>query len=112
MKQSKLRRRRVVRFALLYFMMLVLFIALIAGPIVAGRNLGESMLKEIGNKANVGQFSLMQPNNLNNDNTNGTQKTGTGVPGYSGAFTKSTTVSGGAEATASPTGGSNRIKLL
>jgi len=34
MKQSKLRRRRVWRYAILYFVMLVVFLALLVGPIV------------------------------------------------------------------------------
>ena len=39
LKQSKLRKRRVVRFAILFFALLVLFIALLVGPIVAGNSL-------------------------------------------------------------------------
>merc|ERR1711981_265835 len=37
MKQSKLRKRRVWRYAVLYFVMLVVFIVLIVAPIVAGK---------------------------------------------------------------------------
>ncbi|XP_044717612.1 1,3-beta-glucan synthase component domain-containing protein [Hirsutella rhossiliensis] len=90
MKQSKLRRRRVIRFAILYFTLLALFIGLIAGPIVAGRQIPEKTLRQIGNSASLsGKFQLMQPNALNKDNTNGTQETGTGKPGYSGLSTTS-----------------------
>lgn len=111
MKQSKLRRRRVVRYAILYFTLLALFIGLIAGPIVAGHKIPDKTLQAIGKSASLGRFQLMQPNALNRDNTNGTQETGTGRPDYTGAFTRSTTRSGASEAT--PTaGGNNRIKLL
>ena len=34
LKQTKLRRRRVVRFAILYFIMFILFLVLIIGPII------------------------------------------------------------------------------
>ena len=33
-KVSKLRKRRVIRFSILYFVLLVLFVALIVGPVV------------------------------------------------------------------------------
>lgn len=34
LKQSKLRKRRVIRFAILYFIMLVVFVVLLAAPLV------------------------------------------------------------------------------
>lgn len=34
-KQSKLRKKRVIRFSVLYFVMFVVFLALVVGPIVA-----------------------------------------------------------------------------
>ena len=34
LKQTKLRRRRVIRFAILYFLMFILFLVLIIGPII------------------------------------------------------------------------------
>lgn len=111
MKQSKLRRRRVIRFAILYFVLLALFIGLVAGPIVAGSKIPPNTLAQLGKSASLGKFQLMQPN-LSKDNTNGTEQTGTGRPGYTGAFTRSTTKSGASEATASPAAGNNRIKLL
>lgn len=78
MKQSKLRRRRVVRYAILYFVLLILFVALIAGPIVAGKFLDlKSFAKQI-------PMNLMQPNQnaTERNNTLGEKKTGTGRPGY------------------------------
>lgn len=111
MKQSKLRRRRVIRYAILYFVLLVVFIGLIAGPIVAGKQIPKKTLQSLGKSVSLGgKFQLMQPNGQNNDNTNGTLATGTGRTAYSGAFTKSTTSSGGSQPTAAS--GNNKIKLL
>lgn len=78
MKQSKLRRRRVVRYAILYFVLLILFVALIAGPIVAGKFLD---LKSFGKQI---PMNLMQPNQnaTERNNTLGEKKTGTGRPNY------------------------------
>lgn len=110
MKQSKLRRRRVTRFAILYFVLLAVFIGLVAGPIVAGKQIPKAMLQSLGKSASMGgKFRLMQPNGQDNDNTNGTLATGTDRTGYSGAFTKSTT-SGGSQPRASS--GNNKMKLL
>ncbi|KNB00038.1 1,3-beta-glucan synthase [Fusarium oxysporum f. sp. lycopersici 4287] len=102
MKQSKLRRRRVVRYAILYFTLLVVFIALIAGPIVAGKYMPPNTISDaLGSLP----FNLVQPNNLNNDNTNSTMATGTGMVGYTGAgLTKTKT---GADASAT-----GKIKLF
>ena len=61
LKQTKLRKRRVIRYAILYFVILVIFAALIAGPIVAGK------------KLNLTDFTLpmelLQPTGLNNNDT-------------------------------------------
>ncbi|PHH85628.1 hypothetical protein CDD83_150 [Cordyceps sp. RAO-2017] len=112
MKQSKLRRRRVVRYAMLYFSLLAVFLGLIVGPIVAGRQIPKKVLTGLGSAASLGnKFHLMQPNGQNMDNTNGTEETGTGRPGYTGAFTRSTTRTGAAEATASGKA-NNKIKLF
>ncbi|KAL8742726.1 MAG: hypothetical protein Q9190_004837 [Brigantiaea leucoxantha] len=65
-KQSKLRKRRVIRFAILYFIMLIIFVALIAGPlVVAGLKM---KLPDI-------PMSLLQPTGLNNNDTT-SEKTG------------------------------------
>ncbi|KAF2155139.1 glycosyltransferase family 48 protein [Myriangium duriaei CBS 260.36] len=63
LKQSKLRRRRVIRYAILYFVMFFLFIALIVGPIVASKFMGK--MKPIA----VGSFTLSQPTGLKNNDT-------------------------------------------
>ena len=62
MKQSKLRKRRVIRFAILYFVMFAIFVALIAGPLVASR-----FLKSLPNIP----MGLLQPTGLNNNDTGG-----------------------------------------
>ena len=109
MKQSKLRRRRVIRYAILFFVLLAVFIGLIAGPVVAGKQLGSTFLRNLGSRLPMnGQFRLMQPNGQDNRNTNGTTMTGTGRPDYSGALTRTTSASG-SRATATSNG---RIRLL
>jgi 1,3-beta-glucan synthase len=105
MKQSKLRRRRVIRYSILYFVLLVVFIGLIVGPIVAGPMVPQSLFDSI-NTIISPDWPLVQPTNLNTDNTNHTSQTGTGRDGYTGA---------GATQSASSTAGggrNNRIKLF
>ncbi|ODA77109.1 hypothetical protein RJ55_07627 [Drechmeria coniospora] len=107
MKQSKLRRRRVIRYAILYFVMLFLFIGMIVGPVVGGKMIPSSLIDSVGKSVSLnGKYILVQPA-LSSDNTNGTSKTGTGRPNYTGAFTKSGT-GGGAGATTA----ASKIKLF
>ncbi|EEP80619.1 1,3-beta-glucan synthase component GLS2 [Uncinocarpus reesii 1704] len=69
LKQSKLRKRRVIRFAILYFAMLILFVILIAGPLIAR--------KFLTNLPNI-PLNLLQPiDQDNNDTTN--EETGSGL---------------------------------
>src|SRR5688572_13670392 len=82
MKQSKLRRRRVIRFAILYYAMLVLFLALVIGPAVAGDKIMPSMPSMLEPGSELMGFYLVQPYDYNNTDTNSTQLTGTGRPGY------------------------------
>ena len=91
MKQSKLRRRRVFRYAILYFVMLVVFVGLIVGPIVAGKNIPKLDLLDSTN--------LLQPTGQDNDDTNGRTETGTGRPNYTGALKTSSTATAKATAT-------------
>ncbi|KAI0127976.1 glycosyltransferase family 48 protein [Xylariales sp. AK1849] len=83
MKQSKLRRRRVVRFAVLYFVMVIVFVALIVGPIVAGKYIPSSLSSSI-------PMQLLQPSGQDIDNTRNETQTGTGNPSYSGAGSTAT----------------------
>ncbi|KAG9237826.1 1,3-beta-glucan synthase component-domain-containing protein [Amylocarpus encephaloides] len=72
-KQNKLRKRRVWRYAVLYFLLLVVALALVVGPIVAGKMiLSDSLTKSI-------PMDLFQPYNLNNNDTLGRNATGTGA---------------------------------
>jgi 1,3-beta-glucan synthase len=87
MKQSKLRRRRVVRFAILYFAMVILFVALIVGPIVAGKYIPSSLSSKI-------PMQLLQPTGQNNDNTLGTNQTGTGAASYLKTASSTATATG------------------
>jgi 1,3-beta-glucan synthase len=86
MKQSKLRRRRVIRYSILYFFMLVVFVGLIVGPVIAGKfipsDIGDSLMPSL---------KLFQPNNQDNDDTQGDTPTGTGRPDYDGVGTRTRT---------------------
>ncbi|RKF54973.1 1,3-beta-glucan synthase component FKS1 [Golovinomyces cichoracearum] len=79
MKQSKLRKRRVWRYAVLYFIMMIVFLALLVGPIVAGSIIlkGTTSLTSDPSKT----MFLFQPVGLNNNDTNGTTETGTAISG-------------------------------
>lgn len=85
MKQSKLRKRRVWRYAVLYFVMLSVFLAMLVGPIVAGSMIldGTSSMTSDPSKF----MYLFQPVGLNNNDTNGTTETGTAISGGSPAET-------------------------
>ena len=77
MKQSKLRKRRVWRYAVLYFTMLVIALALLIGPIVAGKMIRDGTKSLTGDPKKL--FYLIQPVGLNNNDTNGTVETGTAL---------------------------------
>lgn len=83
MKQSKLRKRRVWRFAVLYFAMFILFVALIVGPIVAGKYIPTSVSSSI-------PFELYQPTGQDNNDTRGSTPTGTGAVGGAAATAAAT----------------------
>ncbi|KAK5662606.1 hypothetical protein OQA88_8520 [Cercophora sp. LCS_1] len=95
MKQSKLRRRRVFRYAVLYFALFVVFLGMIIGPIFA-KDAIPSSLKEMDLP---GQLRLFQPVGLDNDNTDGREPTGTGRVGYSGAFKPTSTTASSSKST-------------
>jgi len=78
LKQTKLRKRRVVRYAILYFSLFFLFIILIVGPIIASKFIDTSGLKL--------PMNLVQPNNWNNNDTSASN-TGTAVAGGAAAAT-------------------------
>jgi 1,3-beta-glucan synthase len=86
MKQSKLRKRRVWRYATLYFALLVLFLALLIGPIVASSHILSASLE-----SKIPLF-LFQPIGQNNNDTYNFTETGTGA--VSGAALASATATG------------------
>jgi 1,3-beta-glucan synthase len=86
MKQTKLRRRRVIRYAILYFVLLIVFLAITVGPGVAGKYIGTKFLPEMLTKE-----GLLQPTGLNNNDTRGRNHTGTGAPGRAAATASTTT---------------------
>lgn len=96
MKQSKLRKRRVWRYAVLYFTMLVVALALVVGPAVAGKIILDGTSSLTDDPSSL--FYLMQPTGLNRNDTNGTQQTGTALAAKT--------------AVASSTAAANRIKLF
>ncbi|KAK7417280.1 1,3-beta-D-glucan synthase [Neonectria punicea] len=96
-KQSKLRQRRVVRWVVIYFLILVVFLGLIVAPAVAGKYIPSSVFSLFEDLAG---FHLLQPNGQDRNNTNGTQQTGTGMAGYTGAGLDTSTLSSGSTATA------------
>ncbi|KAJ6784697.1 hypothetical protein PWT90_00440 [Aphanocladium album] len=67
MKQSNLRKRRVIRFAALYFVLLVVFVGMIAGPIAYSNAVKK--IDFLAKIPKVGNFILVQPNHQNNNNT-------------------------------------------
>ncbi|KUL92169.1 hypothetical protein ZTR_02505 [Talaromyces verruculosus] len=92
LKQSKLRRRRVIRYAILYFVMLILFVVLVVAPLVVRRlNISLPSIPQ----------DLMQPLDSGSEhNDTHTYYTGSGLPAgfvaYSGggSTSKSTSTAG------------------
>ena len=67
MKQSKLRRRRVIRYSCIYASLLILFIGILVAPIVAGKNISSSFVNSV---PHTGIFAgLVQPLNQTNNDT-------------------------------------------
>lgn len=84
MKQSKLRRKRVFRYSILYFVMLFAFVGLIVGPVVAGNRIPKDELTSV---LKGGTFEgLFQPDAQDNNDTDPTKVTGTGRPNYDGVL--------------------------
>jgi 1,3-beta-glucan synthase len=107
MKQSKLRKRRVWRYAVLYFVMLVVFLALIVGPIVAQSEITKAAVKLTNDPKST--MYLFQPVGLNNNDTQGRNETGTGSPSYLATMTGG---SSSASSSAAATGGAKMIRLF
>lgn len=87
--------------------MLVVFLALIIGPIVAGKQIPASAFDALK------QYNLVQPTGLLNDDTIGTTETGTGATDYSGWGTRTrTSTTSGAETAATTSAGAAKIRLF
>jgi 1,3-beta-glucan synthase len=77
MKQSKLRRRRVTRYLIAYIAILVLFLALLVGPIVGGSKISGSLTSLV---PDTGIFvGLLQPTNQTHNDTGPSYVTTTGT---------------------------------
>ncbi|OJJ82858.1 uncharacterized protein ASPGLDRAFT_36969 [Aspergillus glaucus CBS 516.65] len=75
LKQSKLRKRRVIRFAILYFTMLILFLVLLVVPLVA-RKYKAALGLDSDPLSSVAGGGLLQPLDVHNNNT---------IDGYTGS---------------------------
>ena len=95
LKQSKLRKRRVVRYAILYFLMFFLFLILIVGPAIAGRFIGD-----ITSGLSI-PLNLLQPVGWNNNDTSG-KSTGTATQAGGAGGPASGTAGGGSGGSSSP----------
>ena len=78
MKQSKLRRRRVIRFALLYFVMFVIFLALVILPAIAGSKFVGDALSGVGLLSDNMLIQPDRPNNNTSDEPTGVWASGGG----------------------------------
>lgn len=92
LKQSKLRKRRVVRYAILYFTLLILFVVLIIGPVIVSKVADVSLTIDF-------VPGLVQPTGLNNNDTSAS-KTGAGLLGAADASAAATTAASSASAAA------------
>lgn len=88
------------RYAVLYFALLLLFLILIVGPSLAGQYVPSSVTDMLSST------NLVQPTNLDNNDTIGSTQTGTGAAGYTGALQ---TMSASAS---SSSGGQAKIRLF
>lgn len=82
------------RYAVLYFALLILFLVLIVGPSLAGKYVPASITGMLDST----NLQLVQPTNLDNNDTIGATQTGTGAADYTGALQ---TMEASASATAS-----------
>ncbi|KAI9738197.1 MAG: 1,3-beta-D-glucan synthase [Cirrosporium novae-zelandiae] len=87
-RQTRLRRRRVIRYSILYFTMFIVFVALIVGPIVASKFLTLNLSIPM---------ELLQPTGIDNNDTSNAN-TGTAAGGGSAATATSASSSSSAAA--------------
>lgn len=82
-------------------MLLILFVALMVGPSVAGKYVPSSLFDMLDST------NLVQPTDQNKNNTIGETETGTGAASYTGAL-----LTMSASASASSTGDAAKIRLF
>jgi len=90
MKQTKLRKRRVVRFAILFFTLFVVFLAVAIAPAFLGTVIPASVM----DIKTLTQYGLIQPSNWNNNDTSGNA---TGLAAGTAAAQASATASSGSD---------------
>jgi 1,3-beta-glucan synthase len=71
LKQNKLRKRRVIRYAILYFVLLVIFVGLLVGPLLAKDHIHFTPPDSLA--------ELIQPVGFNNNDTRDSLLTGAGT---------------------------------
>lgn len=94
------------RYAALYFVMLVVFLALIVGPSVAGKKIPQSAFDSLKS------YNLVQPTGQNRDDTVGSSQTGTGATDYSGWGTRTRSSTSEAGATTSADSNAAKVRLF
>lgn len=115
MKQSKLRKRRVWRFAVMYFSLFVLFLALAIAPVLGGSKVPvNSLISSIGGGNSESMIALLfQPNNRTSVWYNDTGPSNTLIKSSEAIVLAGDTASSSGGSAAS-TGSSNKrsVKLL
>ncbi|KAF2144472.1 glycosyltransferase family 48 protein [Aplosporella prunicola CBS 121167] len=78
LKQTKLRKRRVIRYSILYFTLILVFVLLIAGPLIAAK-----FVSGLPTNSSLGlsNMYIIQPTGMGNNDTRGTVETGTAADG-------------------------------
>jgi 1,3-beta-glucan synthase len=100
LKQSRLRKRRVIRFAILYFAMFILFLVLMIGPVIVRNFISFNLSIPL---------ELMQPTGQNNNDTSASA-TGSSLIGAVGA-SGGGGGGGGGSATAAATAASSGLNF-
>jgi len=111
LKQSKLRKRRVIRYAIMYFFLLVIFVLLVAGPLIARSKIPMSDFEKQFKEGILN--GLMQPldSGLKHNDT-WTGHTGHNLPGGKTGESAIPSAELWTQATGSSTGGAKMMFVL
>lgn len=115
MKQSKLRKRRVWRFAIMYFTLFVVFLALAIAPVLGGSKVPVDSLKKIGGGGDSMVSLLFQPNIRSSSYYNDTGPTLTEIKSSEASVTnkaKSTATESAKETDSGNSNNRRSVKLL